>query len=160
VIQKHKPDLKLVRFFYALNLTDPNSPGYVTPASRAAWYPDGHTYNYADTGLSQYRIDLADLMFWVEESPWCWCACWLEEPGQPQQMMAAGGDMMMSGFMELETVSEPTVQEQIAQLVSAIVSLEQLRLEPEVQQEIDSAVWGDFMNTLYQELIDRNLETQ
>ena len=57
-------------------LTEPNSPGYVTPASLARWYPDGHTYNYADTGPSQYRIDLADLMFWVEESPWCWCACW------------------------------------------------------------------------------------
>ncbi len=33
----------------------------------------------ADTGTSQYVIDLADLMNFVEDTPWLWIACWKVE---------------------------------------------------------------------------------
>jgi uncharacterized repeat protein (TIGR01451 family) len=144
-------------------LTDPNSPGYVTPLGLAAWYPHGHTFNYVTTGASQYAIDFADLLYWTEEAPWLWTACWVNL-SEPQQMMT-GGEMLRMGSFETMTMPtvvapEKTGLEQVAALANTIVHLENLWLEPDVQQEIDSAAWGNFMDALYQELIGLYLETQ
>ena len=66
--------------------TDPNSPGYITPAQLAAWYPDGHRFNVAAFGDSEYAIDLADLMVFLEDVPWLWVACWRTDIWQQQAM--------------------------------------------------------------------------
>ncbi len=138
-------------------LTDPNSPGYVTASSMAAWYPNGYMFNYITTGDSEYRIDLADVMYWAEESPWLWCACWLENDAM--EMQAAGGEMMMFAqpFAVAETpvIQQKSVQEQMFDLATAIVFLEQIWLEdPLIQQEIDAQVWQEFMDAVYQNLLD------
>lgn len=159
------------RFAAAFCGHDPNDPLWLAnpeladPDLSQGWYEWKYKYNLDTTGDSEYSIDLADLMFFVEESPWLWCACWLPSGDfstmYGEETLLMGGPMlMMRGFTEPETVSLPTVEEQIAQLVSAIVAIQNLRLEPEVQQEIDSAVWNDFVDTLYQELIDLHWETQ
>ena len=145
-------------------LTEPNSPGYVTPASLAAWYPDGHTFNYAATGASQYRIDLADLLYWIDEAPWLWTACWVDLP-ETQQMMAGGEMLMMGGFetltMPTEAAPEKTGLEQVATLAGTIVRLENFWLtEPDIQQTIEADDWSRFMDTVYQELASLYLETQ
>jgi len=66
--------------------TDPNSPGYVTDAQKAAWYPDGPLLNVIAFGDSEYRIDLADLMVFIEYSPWLWSACWRTDIWHQQAM--------------------------------------------------------------------------
>ena len=55
---------------------------------------------------------------------------------------------------------EPTVAEQTTQLISIIVALEQLWLDPEFQQEIDALTWQEFMGTLYQEAADLYLRAE
>ena len=158
-----------VDYFY---LTDPNSPGYVTLSSKAAWYPDGHNFNYVTTGTSQYRIDLADLIFFLEDAPWLWKACWVDlEEMQMQQMMPGGGGeellFIESAFEPVETIhlESPPVQEksaleQILDLATAIVFLEQLWLdEPDIWQEINADDWQRFMDAVYQSLLELQMES-
>ena len=66
--------------------TDPNSPGYITLGQREKWYPDGHRFNIAAFGESEYSIDLADLMIFAEDVPWLWTACWRQDILQQQMM--------------------------------------------------------------------------
>jgi hypothetical protein len=145
-------------------LTEPNSPGCVTPYSLAAWYPNGHTFNYVASGASQYRIDLADLLYWLDEAPWLWTACWRTDL-QPEMMMTGGEMLRMGGFetmsMPTEAAPEKPPLEQMAKLANTIVQLENLWLsELEVQQAIEADEWSRFMDTLYQELTSLYLETQ
>jgi hypothetical protein len=146
-------------------LTEPNSPGRVTASSLAAWYPNGHTFNYAVTGASQYRIDLADLLYWLDEAPWLWTACWRTDILPPEMMMASGEMLRMVGaepmFFETQTFPEKTALEQMADLANTIVRLENLWLsEPEIQQTINPDEWSRFVGTIYQELVGLYLETQ
>jgi hypothetical protein len=59
-------------------LTDPNSPGYIDPNCFTEWDSTASHYNFADTGASQYAIDTADLMVFLDH--WQWMACWLYNP--------------------------------------------------------------------------------
>ncbi len=150
---------------YEYHTADPNGPGYVTPASIVAWYPDGHTFNYVATGSSQYRIDLADLIFFLEDAPWLWTACWRTDL-QPEMMMAGFGGEQLQMFSAAKTVSAPpvveqkSVQKQILGLAATIVSLEQLWLEePDIQQQIDPEKWQRFMEAVYGHLLELHNES-
>ena len=146
--------------------TDPNSPGYVTASSLAAWYPDGHTFNYVTTGHSQYAIDLADLIFFLEDAPWLWTACWRTDL-QSEMMMAGFGEtqikpmeMVISAKAEIQTVQEKTTQEQILDLAFAVVQLKTLWLEePDIQQQIDPEKWQRFMEAVYGYLLELHNES-
>ncbi len=152
-------------------LTDPNSPGYVTSSSIALWYPDGYTFNYVNTGTSQYGVDLADVLYWADEAPWAWRACWVNlEEMQMQQMSVSGEEMLLMGgelmLESLQAAPEPepvqpelSAEEQILQLQDAIMFLEQIWLEePDLQQEINAEDWQVFMDAVYQNLVE--LQTQ
>lgn len=144
--------------------TDPNSSGFVTASSIAKWYPDGIKYNYSTSGYSQYAIDLADLLYWAEEAPWVWKACWVDLEEMAVQQMTSGGDMILMGeellFSTTAMPSEPlveekSVQEQMLELASAIMFLERIWLEePDLQQEINAEDWQEFMDAVYQNLFD------
>jgi hypothetical protein len=160
---------------YNPNVYDPNHVDYISPDQQEGWYEWKQQYNYDTAGSGQYAIDLADLTIFLEEAPWLWCACWLDlEEMQAQQMMSGGAESSMlvpSGVEEMvfaqaeaitETpvIEEKSVQEQILDLASAIVFLEQLWLEdPYIQQEIDAKDWQEFMDAVYQNLIDLKTET-
>lgn len=150
--------------------TDPNSADYVTPSSLAAWYPDGVKFNYSTTGASEYTIDLADLMYWTEEAPWLWRACWLTETellgmtsGFGEMLLMSSPSLMMDGtevISEAAVAEEKSPQEQMFDLAGSIVFLEQIWLEdPQVQQEIDTQTWQDFMDALYQNLTELKTES-
>jgi hypothetical protein len=144
-------------------LTDPNSLGFVTPASLARWIPDGHTFNYIATEASQYSVDLADLLYWLDEAPWLWTACWRTDVLPPEMMMTSGEMLRMSAFepMVLETQATPekTVSEKMAELANTIVQLENLWLmEPDIQQTINPDNWQRFMEAVYQNLLDLQTE--
>ena len=122
--------------------------------------------NLADTGDSQYTIDLADLIVFLD-APWLWKACWLDlEEMQMQQMMSGlGGEELFSiestfepvKTMHLESppVQEKSAEEQILDLATAIVFLEQLWFEePNIQQEINADDWQRFMDAVYQNLLE------
>ena len=56
---------------------------------------------------------------------------------------------------ETPVIQEKSVQEQMFDLASAIVFLEQIWLEePDLQQEIDAEAWQEFMDSVYQNLLD------
>ena len=138
-------------------------PNLADPNAIANWNPK---CNLADTGSSQYVIDLADLAAFLED--WLWIACWRTDIWQiileQQQFVLSGpeGMMMIPSSQVAGTTSqpEPTVAEQTAQLISIIVALEQLWLDPEFQQEIDALTWQEFMGTLYQEAADLYLRAE
>jgi len=132
-------------------VTEPNSPGYVAPEAMALWYPDGCLYNFSIAGSSLYCIDVADLAAFVEDPPWLWMACWLEQ-GELLQM--GFGEMGMMAF-EVQPVEMESVESQMKRLVNVIGPLESLWLtDPDIQQEINAADWQQFMDALYDNLID------
>ncbi|HPD47769.1 MAG TPA: hypothetical protein P5279_14225 [Anaerohalosphaeraceae bacterium] len=136
-------------------------PNLADPNAIAKWNTE---CNLADTGSSQYVIDLADLTMFVED--WLWIACWRTDIwqviSQQQFLQGTPEGMMMAGIQVAGTTSqaEPTVAEQTAQLISIIVALEQLWLEPDFQQGIDAEKWQDFMGTIYQQVVDLYLGTE
>lgn len=150
---------------------DPNDPAWLANPSLAdpnlseGWHEWKSQYNYVSSGGSAYSIDLADMLYFLEEAPWCWKACWVDlEEMQVQQMMS-GGDMVLMGeemlfSAAMEATSEPTVQEktvqgQMLELASTIVFLEQIWLEePDLHQEISAEDWQEFMDAIYQNLSD------
>ena len=139
-------------------LTDPNSPGYVSEEAMALWHP-GYEYNFSAMGSSQYAIDVADLAAFVEQAPWLWMACWLTEGEPMQQMMVMGEGMLLGGF-EVQT-AEPSALEQLGDLVNIVGQLETIWLDdPNIQQEIDSTDWQEFMDALYDNLLEVYLSTQ
>ncbi len=83
--------------------------------------------------------------------------------GDAGDMLMMGGDFV--GPDELQMSYEPmeqaelSIEEQISQLQDAIAFLEQIWLEdPDIQGEIDAEIWQDFMDSVYQSLLD--LQTQ
>ena len=150
---------------------DPDDPAWLADPNLAdpnlseGWYEWKHKFNLDDTGLSAYRIDLADLLMFLEEAPWLWVACWRTDL-QPEMMMFGLGEesLLNSGFelhtFESQSISEKTTQEQILKLAMTIVQLENLWLEePDVQQQIDADAWQRFMEAVYQSFHDIAIET-
>ncbi|HRT52421.1 MAG TPA: right-handed parallel beta-helix repeat-containing protein, partial [Anaerohalosphaeraceae bacterium] len=107
-------------------------PNLADPNAIANWNPK---CNLADTGSSQYVIDLADLAAFLED--WLWIACWRTDIwqliSQQQFIQVVPESMMVAGLQPAGTMSqaEPSVAEQTTQLISIIVALEQLWLDPE-----------------------------
>jgi hypothetical protein len=139
-------------------------PNLIDPNEVVNWNPK---CNLADTGSSQFVIDLDDLEIFLED--WLWIACWkLEEINAMTAMMTGGEEQMQAlstGFAvqrisEPETIQpEPTVEEQILQLQDAIEFLEQIWLEePDLQQEINAKDWRAFMDAIYENLADIKTE--
>ncbi|HPD32695.1 MAG TPA: right-handed parallel beta-helix repeat-containing protein, partial [Phycisphaerae bacterium] len=141
-------------------VTEPNSPGYVAPEAMALWYPDGYPYNFSATGPSQYAIDVADLAIFVEDAPWLWMACWLTEGELLEMGFGEESQMGMMAF-EAQPVEQEPAESQIKALVNLIGPLESLWLaDPDIQQEIDSTDWQEFMDALYDNLLEVYLSTQ
>ena len=155
---------EFTRFSAAWLSRDPNEfgdPNLSDPNEVQNWNP---LCNLDATGDSAYVIDLADLEAFVFDVPWLWRACWLDL--EELQMMAGDGEMliMSSGLMgldSLQTASAPelSVEDQIAQLEDSIVFLARIWLEePDIQQQINPDDWQEFMEAVYQSLLD--LKTQ
>ncbi|HOQ06016.1 MAG TPA: right-handed parallel beta-helix repeat-containing protein [Anaerohalosphaeraceae bacterium] len=153
---------------------DPNDPVWLADPNLAdpnlsdGWYEWKYKYNFDPTGNSKYSIDLADLTVLLN-APWLWKACWLDLEEVFMQQMISGDDEMlrMRGkeewqmFSSMETTPEPSavegksVQEQIVDLATAIVFLEQIWIEdPEIQKQIDPDVWQQFMEAVYGHLLE------
>jgi len=160
-----------VNFSRAWLAHDPNDPAWLADPNLAdpnlseGWYEWKHKFNLDNTGLSAYRIDLADLLMFLEEAPWLWVACWRTDIWQPEMMSGLGEEgLRVAGFEllspEKQTVQEKTSQEQVLNLILAIVQLEQLWLEDlEIQHQIDAADWRRFMDAVYQNLDSFETET-
>ena len=75
--------------------------------------------------------------------------------------VGAVGDSMLLGGFEAQAVSEPSALEQLGDLVNIVGQLETIWLDdPNIQQEIDSADWQEFMDVLYDNLLEVYLSTQ
>jgi hypothetical protein len=126
----------------------------------ALWYPDGYPFNFSITGSSLYAIDVADLAVFVEEAPWLWMACWLQE--QELMEMMSGGGLMALSAISLESQASP--EDDVAEIDSLVKILGQLETiwltDPNIQQEIDSTDWQGFMGALYDNLLEAYLSTQ
>jgi len=141
-------------------VTEPNSPGYVAPEAMALWYPDGYPFNFSVTGSSLYSIDVADLAAFVEDAPWLWMACWLTEGELLEMGFGEESQMGMMAF-EAQPIEVESVESQMKALVNLIGPLESLWLaDPDIQQEIDSTDWQEFMDALYDNLLEVYFSTQ
>jgi hypothetical protein len=156
-----------VNFSRAWLAHDPNDPAWIADPNLAdpnlseGWYEWKHKFNLDDTGDSAYRIDLADLLMFLEEAPWLWTACWRTDLQPEMRMTGFGGEQMksmdrvISAKAEIQTVQEKSTQEQILDLAFAVVQLETLWLEePDIQQQINPEKWQRFMEAVYQNLYD------
>ncbi len=97
-------------------IADPNAPGYISELQKLTW---NVAYNYDTTGNSEYAIDLADLMYIVDD--WLWIACWKQEQmetaaaqsqnqsqimvAQPLSMSVAMTPMSLSSYSTVETTT-------------------------------------------------------
>ena len=155
-----------VNFSRAWLAHDPNDPAWLAnpeladPNLSEGWYEWKHKFNLDATGDSTYSVDLADLLMFLEDAPWLWVACWRTDL-QPEMMMSGfdSGSMRLAGFesqsLEKQTTQEITSQEQLFDLASMIVQLENLWLtELDIQQAIEPDRWNRFMEAVYQNLYD------
>jgi len=155
-----------VNFSRAWLAHDPNDPAWLAnpeladPNLSEGWYEWKHKFNLDATGDSTYSVDLADLLMFLEDAPWLWVACWRMDL-QPEMMMSGfdSGSMRLAGFesqsLEKQTTQEITFQEQLFDLASMIVQLENLWLtELDIQQAIEPDRWNRFMAAVYQNLYD------
>ena len=101
------------------DLTDPNSPDYIDPNRTAAWLPK---CNLIDTGDSEYAIDLADLMEFLDNGWWLWEACWRKsQRDRFENMMMAMMSMESTAIVAVEPKpAKPSEEEQLASLVMGI----------------------------------------
>ena len=127
-------------------------PNFADPNEYESWNP---RCNLEQSGDSEHKIDLADLAVFVEEVPWLWRACWLDGEDLFRQIVGGGEGMSRRGNAILANQPEPSSKQKIADLVSIIVFLEKIWLEePDIQQEIDVQIWQEFMDSVYQGLLD------
>jgi len=143
--------------------TLPSDPNLIDPNDFIGWNPVWDLNG-------DYTVSLPDLILFTNETPWLWKACWLDID-QIQVMGSGGGDMLMMGgdFVGLEDLQfscesseqpEMSLEDQIIQLQEVIAFLEQIWMEdPLIQQEIDAKVWQDFMEAVYQGLIELQIRT-
>ncbi|MEJ5260519.1 MAG: choice-of-anchor Q domain-containing protein [Anaerohalosphaeraceae bacterium] len=137
------------------SITDPN---LVDPNDFIGWNPVWDLNG-------NYAVGLSDLILFTNETPWLWKACWLDIE-QIQGMGSGGGDMLLMGgdFMGLkdmqsasEAIEQPevSIEGRISHLQEAIAFLERIwREDPEMQKDIDAEVWKNFMDTVYQGLLE------
>ena len=138
-------------------VNDPNLPGYISETDKLRYNP------LCDLD-DDLHVGLSDLLLFLD-APWLWKACWVDLEEMQMQQMMPGGEMMLMGESEsmlssAVVTSEPIVQEksaeeQILDLATAIVFLEQLWFEePDIQQEINADDWQRFMDAVYQNLLE------
>jgi hypothetical protein len=116
---------------------DPNDPAWIAdpnvrdPNLSEGWYEWKYQYNFEPTGSSQYSIDLADLMTFLEDAPWLWTACWLDlEELQMQQMTSGNGESLLA----LNSAEEMISSSQSSPGLMELSSVEMLAESTVVQQ--------------------------
>ena len=141
---------------------DPNEftdPNFIDPDEIANW---DAACNLDASGTSEYVIDLADIDIFVDD--WLWVACWKQsEIDRVESMMMAmgGGESMMMVPMSMESFAPaaveqaaPTLEEQAAQLLKMLDWLDEIWLDPEVQESIDEEDWLDFVESVEESFLD------
>ena len=119
---------------------DPNDPGYSPDPEEYVRWSKVRDYNFDKNGTSQYQIDLADFVIFVED--WAWRACWKDlEKGFSMMEMGGGMQMMSMDSVSSETLTapqpEPTIEEQIKQTEDALDFFDEVLKDEEVKQTID-----------------------
>ena len=132
--------------------TEPNSPGYVSEAQKAAWYPDGPQLNVAAFGDSEYAIDLVDLMILVEDAPWLWVACWRTDIWQ-QQAMAMFMQPKTGGLEPLAIESQESIFSPHEERETVMGLLEQIDVFIDSGGE-DAEAWTELRYLLEHTLTD------
>lgn len=136
-------------------VSDPNDPDYISQAAKDNWNP---ICNLEVSGSSEYAIDLGDLASFCDN--WLWEACWRENyvavmygmsgGGGESMMMAAPPLMSTLAVYKTQPVPEKSIAGQVLDLEDCIKLLEKIWMEdPYIQQEIDSYVWKEFMDAVY-----------
>jgi hypothetical protein len=147
----------------------PSDPNFIDPNDFTNWNPS------CDLN-GDYTVNLPDIITFIDDAPWCWQACWLTEETYMEMLISGGSEQQMvmqdvglavpsavipaqAGIQLDESAVQP-VTDQLAQLTKSIVLLEQIWLEaPDIRQEIDLEDWNEFMDTLYQQLVDLYMES-
>jgi len=125
---------------------DPNSPYYISPERQEQWHTEGYQWNFVSTSDSMYSIDVADLLFMLDDSPWLWVACWRHDIQEMQQQTQQFMMMSSSSF-----IAEPTTTLQIETEVkqpaepvltpAKTVPVQAIEAEPvAVEEELNPAV--------------------
>jgi hypothetical protein len=147
---------------------DPNSPSYPNPNN-----PDPNDVNawyikkagpLADLNKDSC-VNLGDLETFLDN--WLWEACWRDPYWEVWGRKDGGGESMMrtmsmAGFeahsmMAIQSmpVEEKTAEQQILDLEEIIEFLEKIWLEePDIQEAIDPEAWNDFMDAVYNNLLE------
>jgi hypothetical protein len=89
---------------------DPNDPAWLAnpnladPNQSEGWYEWKYKHNFEPTGNSQYSIDVADLMTFLEDAPWLWRACWMTDE-ELAAMTSSEQVSALSNVVQTEAVS-------------------------------------------------------
>jgi uncharacterized repeat protein (TIGR01451 family) len=141
---------------------DPQMPPGIDPNDFVHWNPQCNLDG-------DYDVDLADLVIFTEDDPqnWLWVACWRQDlqPEQLEMMMSMSVPQAEPQFTSLQVQSVKTavsvesapkpIRQQIIEFTDTVRFLEQLWLtDDSIQQEIDAGEWRQFMEKVYQNMID------
>jgi uncharacterized repeat protein (TIGR01451 family) len=123
---------------------DPNSPYYISPKSQEQWHNEGYQWNFVSTNGSMYSIDVADLLYMLDDSPWLWTACWRHDIEEMQQQMS----MFILSNAEAMMASVPPETSQLIEAVSVapvkIIPAENVALPVETATAAESVEAVEF----------------
>jgi hypothetical protein len=139
-------------------VTDPNSPGYINPNQCEDWYV-AYQYNLSTDGNSAYSIDVADLLVFLDDSPWLWTACWrhdiedyLEQVANSQSAMMLSAPLESQASSEsLEIASVPS-ETALSSLSMAQSSVEESPAEESSVEEFDPAAEREQIVSLLEDI--------
>ena len=135
-------------------LTDPNSPGYINEYQFERW---NSAINIVDVESSQYRIDLADLLYFLDEAPWLWVACWnYEYQIYCASQMMVGGDVenIFSSSTTLEEFTEYQEIRKLKSLEQSTIQILALVEEAIVDEQYNQEGLLEIRDFLYQSLLE------
>ena len=100
-------------------------------------------------------LSLLHLAAFVEQAPWMWTACWLQEQEHGNDVRRRF-DSLSAVSLESPAIPEDDAAEQIDSLVHILGQLETIWLsDPDMRQEIDVEDWQNFMDAIYGDLVDK-----
>ncbi len=154
------------------SLCDPNNPNFVSDPNSINFISqtDKERFNPSCDLDGDLDVDLADLEIFTNplNGNWLWVACWRLDlqPEQLEQMMmslAPAEGIQTQSLSRLDSIAlktsaivpEKPIRVQIIELKDSINFLEQLWWnDSSIQQEIDADQWRQFMNAVYDSLLE------
>jgi uncharacterized repeat protein (TIGR01451 family) len=115
-------------------LCDPNNPNYVSDPNAPGYISvlDKERFNPVCDLDSDLDVDLADVMIFVDDTPWLWIACWKLEEINASMMMAMQSQSQSQSLMTESMIVENTEAMMVFPENSLVAAIESSEVDGQI----------------------------